>query len=147
MKNLLQHKSLIWTICLYVIFQLLSLVMLQTLFLLSSLLAYVISIVLSIVVFFRSTQQRTVFSNLLGVILLYFLANLILFLVYLPVFVLNPEINWTLKNGGVESDPMILYAYVPPIFLVCAVGILLISSFVVFFCLKKGHHTNVEEFL
>lgn len=145
MKIILQYKGLIWTVCLYVIFQLLSLVILQGLFLLFSLTAYIVSIVLSIVYLFNSVRSKTTWKYLNGTLLVYFIANLILFLVYLPVFVFNPEINWTLKNGGVESDPMILYAYVPPIFLLAAMGIWLISLGIAFLLMKiKDSSINVQ---
>ena len=45
---------------------------------------------------------------------LFFISNLILFCVYLPTLIYNPEINWRLK-GETEQDPMILQAYIPPV--------------------------------
>jgi ABC-type dipeptide/oligopeptide/nickel transport system permease component len=122
-----------------------SLVILQPLFLLLSLTAYIVSIVLSIVYLINTARSKTIWKYLCGTLLVYFIANLILFLIYLSVFVFNPEINWTLKNGGNESDPMILYAYVPPIFLLTAMGIWLISLSMAFLFLKiKDSRTNVQ---
>jgi hypothetical protein len=61
--------------------------------------------------------------------LAFLIANLVLFLVYIPTLIYNPDINWKLK-GEAEQDPMIQQAYVPPVFFCIALIILLLSALI-----------------
>ena len=65
------------------------------------------------------------FKILLHPFVLFFLANLLLFIVYVPLLLLNPEINWHLK-GEAEQDPKILMVYFPLVALIAAWIILVI---------------------
>lgn len=70
-------------------------------------------------------------------ILLNFLANFVLTIIYVPTLYLNPAINWKLKDGGVESDPMILLTYFPTVHFIIGSLIILISGLTIRFIVRR----------
>jgi hypothetical protein len=119
------NKTIIWLLILYILFQLASIFFKNFLFLIAYPLVYLIAVVYSIMTVKRSLKSA-------GKMLLYFFrANLILFLIYVPTVLLNPNINWRLK-GEAEVDPMLLQVYVPAVFFVFALIAVLLG-----FCINK----------
>ena len=113
LKSLLSNKYLNISLGLYVILQLLTLIVHGGFLFIAYEISYLLAIVISINWTYRTYKSKNSFISLLFSIILIFISNLLLFLVYIPTLLLNPEINWTLKNGGGETDPMILLAYFP----------------------------------
>ena len=71
-------------------------------------------------------------------ITLNFIVNLIMTIVYIPTLILNPKINWSLENGGGESDPMILLAFFPVAHFIAASIIFLICGLICRLTIKNG---------
>jgi hypothetical protein len=71
------------------------------------------SIIIAVVWISKNHERSNNFLPFLYTTLLSFLANLLLILVYIPMLLLNREINWSLNGETTESDPMILLAYLP----------------------------------
>jgi hypothetical protein len=88
--------------------------------------AIVIGIIWLIIDYKRNRNLRT-FGLTIG---LNFIINLILTIVYIPTLILNPQINWTLENGGGESDPMILLAFFPIVHFIGATIIFVICGLI-----------------
>ena len=91
-------------------------------------LLFVISIIVAIIWVSKTYKNHRKFTPLPYAIILNFIANLILTMIYIPTLILNPEINWSLKNGGQESDPMILLAYFPTLNFCLFLIIMLLTS-------------------
>jgi hypothetical protein len=91
--------------------------------------AYIIAIIYSAVKSSKAIMQENSLKASIRSLLLFLVANLILFLIYIPTLLYNPEINWKLK-GEVEQDPIILQAYVPPVLFVIAAVIIISTIFV-----------------
>jgi len=70
-------------------------------------------------------------------IALNFIVNLVMTVIYIPALILNPKINWTIENGGGESDPMILLAFFPGVHFIVASVIFLISGMICRMIIKK----------
>ena len=114
-RKIFQNKTYLFLVIAYLLTQFIW--PLSELFFLAS----IVSAILWISKFYKINKS---FAPISYSILLCFFANLILTLIYIPLLILNPEINWSLQDGRQESDPMILLAYFPAvnfIFFVAAV--------------------------
>jgi len=89
-------------------------------------LLFISSIVVAIMWISKNYKLNKSFSPIFYSILCCFLVNLILTLIYIPLLILNPEINWSLQDGRHESDPMILLAYFPTINFILFIVVVLI---------------------
>ena len=132
-------KPLIWLLAVYILLQLLSLFTGSAIFLFAYLIAYIMAIFRESRIVYFFARNGGSYKKLLIPILLFFISNLILFLIYIPTLLLNPNINWKLK-GEAEQDPMILQAYVPPILFLLAMLILLIILGVIRLTRKPNYH-------
>ena len=90
-------------------------------------LLFLVSIVVAITWISKSYKLDKSFSPIFYTTFCCFLANLILTLIYIPLLILNPEVNWSLQDGRHESDPMILLAYFPAINFILFVVVVLIA--------------------
>jgi len=97
----------------YMVMQLLTLVVHSGLLFLIYEVLFFSAIVIGIIWIIKDYKRNRNFKTLGLFIGLNFIINLILTIVYIPTLILNPQINWTLENGGGESDPMILLAFFP----------------------------------
>jgi len=88
---------------------------------------FIASIVVAAIWISKNYKLNKNYSPILYSTLLCFLANLILTLIYIPLLILNPDINWSLQDGRDESDPMILLAYFPTINLILFIVVILIT--------------------
>ncbi len=122
-----ENKRLIVRLSLYVIFQIASLYI--GFFLFAYLLVYIIAIITSAIRLASEIKEHNSIKPLFTHLFLFFVANLILFAIYIPTIIYNPDINWALK-GGIEVDPVFLYVYIPPIFFIAASLILTLTSIV-----------------
>lgn len=128
---------LLWLLLFYVLLQLGTLFPGIGLFLFLYLIVYIIAVIVASIETSRSISQTLHFKPLIQPSILFLMANLILFLIYIPTLIYNPNINWKLK-GEAEADPMILLAYVPPIFFGVALVILVLTGVITFF-VSKAH--------
>lgn len=126
---MLIDKTLVWLLLSYVLFQLAALFLGVGLFLFAYLIVYIIAIIYSATKTAKAIVQTGSIRLALYPLLAFLLANIVLFIVYLPTLIYNPNINWKLK-GEVEQDPMILQAYVPPVFFCMALLIFLLTTLV-----------------
>jgi hypothetical protein len=118
------NKRIISLLILYILFQVAAFFLENFLFLIAYPLVYLIAVVYSVTIVKGSLKSASK-------ILLYFLgANLILFLIYIPTLLLNPNINWRLK-GKAEVDPMFLQLYVPGVFFVIASIVVLVGLLII----------------
>jgi hypothetical protein len=116
-----ENRQLIWLLVIYILAQIASLYV--GAFALIYLLVYLMALVAGSRVVYISTINKEPAKKLLIPFLLFFVANLIPGLIYIPTLLLNPEINWRLK-GEYEVDPMILQIFVPLIFFLAAMIVL-----------------------
>ena len=63
-------------------------------------------------------------------IVLNFIVNLILTIVYIPTLILNSQINWGLEGGSGESDPMILLAFFPAAHFIASAIVFIITGLI-----------------
>jgi lysylphosphatidylglycerol synthetase-like protein (DUF2156 family) len=138
---MMRDKTLLWLLISYVILQLGTLFFGVALFLFVYLLLYVSAIVYAGIKTSKAIMQKSKQNPLLPTLFLFLVANLLLFLIYLPTLIYNPDINWKLK-GEAEQDPMILQAYVPPSFFCIALVVLSLTAFVT--KLISGYKTRVR---
>jgi hypothetical protein len=142
---MLRDKTVIWLLLSYMLLQLGALFLGVGLFLFVYAIVYIIAIVHSAI---KSSSAMTQDSNMKTAaysLTWFFIANLVLFLVYLPTLIYNPEINWKLK-GGVEQDPMILQAYVPIVFFIIAATTIVVTIiFTKLFLLYKARSTRLTQ--
>jgi len=123
---MLLNRIVFWLLFSYVLVQLLSLV-LGSVFLLSGyLLLYLIAIIYTVLKTSKIIIQAGNIRIIILPLVFFFIGNLILFLIYIPTLIYNPNINWKLK-GGFEVDPMLYQAFVPPVFFCIA---LIVITFV-----------------
>lgn len=121
----MRDKTLFWLLTLYVLLQLAALFLGVGLFFILYLIIYLAVLIYAAIQTSKAVIQRKGLKTFLPVVASSFIANLILFLIYIPALIYNPEINWKLK-GEAEQDPMILQAYVPPVlFCIFLIGQLL----------------------
>jgi hypothetical protein len=125
----LHNRTILWSLLLYIVLQLSSLFSGNALFLFAYLIVYLFAIVYAAITCAKSMVRDGRIESIIGPLIIFFVANLILFIIYLPTLVLNPAINWKLK-GEDEVDPMLLQAYVPPVLFLFASIIILIASLV-----------------
>jgi hypothetical protein len=122
---MLRDKTLLWLLTSYMLFQLGALFLGVGLFFLVNLIIYLAALIYAAIQTSKAVTRNISLKPLLPTLILFFVSNLILFLIYIPTLLYNPSINWKLK-GEVEQDPMILQAYVPPIFFgIALIGLLL----------------------
>lgn len=126
---MIKTKTLPVLLLLYVLLQLLSLILPIGLFLVAYLIIYLVAIFAGCKYIIINIIEDNNLRYLGFSILLFFAANCTLFLIYIPTLIYNTEINWRLK-GEAEVDPMILQAYVPPIFFIGAVVVFVLSALV-----------------
>ncbi|MDB5221539.1 MAG: hypothetical protein JWN83_206 [Chitinophagaceae bacterium] len=127
--KMLRDKNIIWLLLSYVVFQLGTLFLGVGLFFFVYIIIYLIAIIYSATTISKAIKQTGNLNFLIRSLLLFFIANLILFLIYIPTLIYNPEINWKLK-GEIAQDPMILQVYVPPIFFVIALVIITATAMI-----------------
>ena len=120
-----QRKIFIFLLIGYFITQLLSLYFGFLLFFYSAL--YFLSIIIGLVWLKRNFEINKDFKPLKTIIIISFIVNLILSLIYLKVLYFNPKINWTIENGGFEQDPMLLLTYFPSVFFLFSSGVFIIE--------------------
>jgi hypothetical protein len=142
---MLKDKTVIWLLLFYMLLQLGALFLGVGLFLFVYVIAYIIAIVHSSI---KSSRAMTQYSNMKAAaysLSWFFIANLVLFLIYLPTLIYNPEINWKLK-GEVEQDPMILQAYVPIVFFIIAATIIIVTLLITkLVLLYKARRTRLTQ--
>ena len=126
---MLRDKTIIGLLLLYMLFQLGALFLGVGLFLFVYTIAYIIAIIYSASQSSKAITQDRSLKVTLHSLTLFFIVNIVLFLIYIPTLIYNPEINWKLK-GEVEQDPMILQAYVPVAFFIIATLIILLTAVV-----------------
>ena len=142
---MLRDKTVIWLLLSYMLFQLGALFLGVGLFLFVYVVAYIIAITHSAIKSSRSMTQYTSMKAAAYSLTWFFIANLVLFLIYLPTLIYNPRINWKLK-GDVEQDPMILQAYVPVVFFIIAATIIMLTVVVAkFVLLYKTRRTRLTQ--
>lgn len=124
-----ESKYIVGLLVGYMLFQLGALSTGNGIFFLIYIILYLVAIFCSAIETSRVIMQDESILLSLQHLIFHLLANLILFLIYLPTLIYNPEINWKLK-GEVEQDPMILQSYVPLFFFAVAVMILLVTALV-----------------
>lgn len=136
-----ESKYIVGLLAGYVLCQLGALFTGNGIFFLVYIVLYLVAIFCSSIDTARAIMQGRRLLLSLQHLILHFLANLILFLIYLPTLIYNPEINWKLK-GGVEQDPLILQSYVPPLFFFVTVLILLLTAFI-----AKSHFASKSKII
>jgi hypothetical protein len=123
---MLRDKTVIWLLLSYMLFQLGALFLGFGIFLFVYVIAYLIAIIHSAIKSSRAMTQDSGIKTAGYALTWFFIINLVLFLIYLPTLIYNPDINWKLK-GEVEQDPMILQAYVPVVFFIVAATIIIMT--------------------
>jgi hypothetical protein len=122
---MLRDKTLLWLLTSYVLLQLGALFLGVSLFLIAYLIIYLAALIYAAIQASKAIKGNSTLKPLFAPLVLFFVANLVLFLIYIPTLLYNPHINWKLK-GEVEQDPMILQAYVPPVlFGIALIGLLM----------------------
>ena len=110
---MLKDKTIISLLLLYIFSQAGSLAFGGLLFV--YIVVYLLAIIYSVITISKTVLQDGRLKPVVSSLVLFFAANLILLLIYLPTLAYNPEINWKLK-GEYEQDPKILQAYFPAVF-------------------------------
>jgi hypothetical protein len=121
------NKIIFWLLLSYVLFQLASLFLGNAPLFFAYIIVYLIAIVYTATKCAKMSFTTGSIKPLTVPIVMFLLANLLLFLIYLPTLIFNPNINWRLK-GEAEADPMLLQAYVPVVFFVIAFLVILLGS-------------------
>lgn len=131
---------------LYALFQLATLFLSIALFLFAYLAIYVASIVYAAILTSKAVIRKDNLKPLVVTSFSFFTANLILFLIYIPTLIYNPDVNptftWKLLADGETQDPIILQACVPPIFFCIAFAVLVLTTFVTKFI--SGYKTRMS---
>ena len=122
-----ENRQLIWLLVTYALLQIASLYV--GIFFFVYLIVYIMAIVSGSRVVYVYTVNNEHLKKFLIPFILFFLTNLILFLVYIPTLILNPNINWRLK-GEYEVDPKMLQVYIPIVLFLVSLAILLLVGFV-----------------
>ena len=142
---MLKDKTIIWLLLSYMLFQLGALFLGVGLFLLVYLIAYIIAITHSAIKSSKAMTQDSSIKSAAYSLTWFLIANIVLFLIYLPTLIYNPEINWKLK-GGVEQDPMILQAYVPIVFFIIAAILNILTILLTkFILIYKTRRTSLTQ--
>ena len=137
-KKIFEHQIFVALLIGYIIFQLLCLLLSSSIFFFLNEIVYIGAMVVGIIWLLEEYRKHFKFLPL-GIILgLFFTANLILTLIYIPTLVLNPAINWSLENGGGESDPMILMAFFPLVHFIIALIVMLIAALTIKLSIGKN---------
>ncbi|MGF6906697.1 hypothetical protein [Fusobacterium sp. PH5-44] len=126
-----ENKIYVISLIGYVLFQLLSLIIKFPFILFMYFSLFGVSIGSGITNINRNYKLHNSFKTLWINILLSFIANLALTLIYIPTLILNPKVNWTLLDGRKEMDPIILLAAFPSIFFLISVITFIIASILI----------------
>jgi hypothetical protein len=137
------NRIIFWWLLSYVLFQLASLFLGIALLFFAYIIVYLIAIVYAAVKCAKLTFTTGSLKPLTISIVMFLLANLLLFLIYLPTLIFNPNINWRLK-GQAEVDPLLLQAYVPVVFFGIAFLIIFLSSVVAKLVASKRNRTKTH---
>ena len=119
-----ENKQLIWLLIIYVLLQKASLYFGSGVLMVTYMIIYAMAIISGCRIVYVFLINGETYRKIIIPFLLFFTANLLLFLFYIPTLLLNPDINWRLK-GEYEVDPMILQAYFPLVF--CITSFLILS--------------------
>ena len=122
-----KHRTVIWLLLSYLLLQLSSLYQRIGVFVFIYPVIYLIAIIYAAIIISRTMMHSSSLRPFFNLVTLFFITNLILFLIYLPTIVYNPEINWQLK-GEQEQDPMILTAYIPIAFFIISFVALVLTA-------------------
>lgn len=98
-------------------------------FLLMHLLSYIIAIVIACILCARSVRAGNSSGVVVLILSIFSIANLALLMVYIPLVLFNPYINWKLA-GGTGHDPYYLLIYMPSLFFALAVIVTLSITFI-----------------
>lgn len=140
-----RKTTVIWLLLLYILCQLAALFLNSVFFLLFYVIAYIIAIIHSAIKSSKAMARDNNIKSAAYSLTCFFIANLILILIYLPTLVYDPEINWSIK-GEVDQDPMILQAYVPVAFFIIATIIITLTILVTkIVLLYKTRRTRLTE--
>ena len=133
---MLKDKTIIYLLLAYIALQLGTLFLeVGIIFLFGYIITFVVALVYFCIKIGKKIVQNRTFVTLINFIGIFFIANAILFLVYLPTLIYNPEVNWRLK-GEAEQDPMILQAFVPIVFFIIAIIFMLFTVITIHVVLK-----------
>ena len=95
---------------------------------------YFVAIIYASVQTSKAVTRNNSLKPLASTLISFFVANLILFLIYIPTLIYNPDVNptftWKLLADGETQDPIILQAYIPPIFFCIAFVMLVLTALV-----------------
>lgn len=144
-KDLLkENKIYIISLIGYAIFQLLSLIIKSPFILFVYFSLFGVSIGSGITNINKNYKLYNSLKTLWANVLLTFIVNLILTIIYIPTLILNPKVNWTLLDGRKEMDPMILLASFPTIFFMISLVTFAVASILIIFFKKKNAENKVE---
>jgi hypothetical protein len=132
------NKTIFWLLLSYVLLQLASLFLGNALLLFAYVIVYLTAIFYTVTKCVKTITAMGSSKVVIISLMMFLLANLLLFLVYLPTLIFNPNINWRLR-GEVEVDPMLLQAYVPAVlFGIASIAICLSSIIAKFVANRKS---------
>lgn len=144
-KDLLkENKIYIISLIGYAIFQLLSLIIKSPFILFVYFSLFGVSIGSGITNINKNYKLYNSLKTLWANVLLTFIVNLILTIIYIPTLILNPKVNWTLLDGRKEMDPMILLASFPTIFFMISLVTFTVASILIIFFKKKNAENKIE---
>jgi hypothetical protein len=136
-RRIIENKTYILFLIGYMLIQLSTLVFHSAILFIIYEIFFIGSVIVAIIWIYKTYKIEQLMTPIWLTIFLNFLANLILTIIYIPTLYLNPAINWKLKDGGVESDPMILLTYFPTVHFIIGFLIILISGFTIRFIIKR----------
>lgn len=132
---------MVWLLTLYAFFQALTLLTHSAFLLLLYVVLYLAALVVAGKMIVRKVREEGKLKELWKTILLFFLFNLVLFILYVPTLLMNPNINWRLK-GEAEVDPMFFLAFFPGVLFCVAVVLLGITGAIAkVFIARRLHRT------
>ena len=136
-KRLIDNKTYLLFLIGYMLIQLSSLVLHSAILLILYEICFIASVIVAIKWISKAYKTERLLTPIWLTISFNFIANLILTIIYIPTLYLNPAINWKLKDGGVESDPMILLTYFPTVHFIIGSLIILISGLTIRLIIKR----------
>jgi len=128
-KLLSQKKVLFYCLLIYLVGQFLFWYMeglLQPILLIAQEVAYVAAIFYSTLLIAKKAESNK-WGLLVNLIVVFFIINLLLFLHWIVVVYLNPEINWRLQGNNYEVDPWYYILCVPIVNFLIALLVLSIA--------------------
>lgn len=136
-KRIIDNKIYLLFLIGYMLIQLSTLVFHSPILFILYEICFVVSVIAAIIWISKTYKAERLLTPIWLTICINFLVNLILTIIYIPTFYLNPAINWKLKDGGVESDPMILLTYFPTVHFIIGSLIILISGLTIRYIIKR----------